>query len=441
MTDFSAIILAAGKGTRMKSALPKPLHTLAHKPMLGYVVDACKAAGAKEIVLVIGPDDDKTAVLFPDCKVVIQAERKGTGHATLIGFEAITHKTDKVISIVGDQPFIKADTLRALANAPYDVTVLAAHFNPPPAYGRLVTNGNAVTKIVEHKDASDAERAITLCNIGLIALNGSTAKDILTSIKSNNAAGEFYMTDAVAIANESKQVCGYVEADPLEAQGANSRYDISVLERLMQDQLRRQHMDNGVTLIDPNTVYFAHDTVIGADTIIEPNVFFGPGVIVANNVHIKAFCHVEEAQIGAGCEIGPFARIRPQTVLAEKVKIGNFVEIKKSKIGAGSKVPHISYIGDAVVGTKTNIGGGSFTCNWDGYSKYQTTIGDNVLVGANTIMVAPVTLSDGVITAAGSVITETLDAGDLGIGRATQINKTGWADKFHARKKQEKEGK
>lgn len=440
MSTFSVIILAAGKGTRMKSALPKPLHRLAHKPMLGYVVDAYVAAGAIEIVLVIGPDDTLTPQLFPQHKIVVQHERKGTGHATLLGLEGLTKAVDRVISAVGDQPFIRAESVRALVSKNDAVTVLAAH-NVSPAYGRLVTNGAHLEKIVEYKDANEVERAITLHNVGILAFDATKAKELLGEVQPNNAANEYYVTETIAIARRHGWNCGYSEAEVIEAMGANSRADLSELENAMQQELRAKHMANGATLIDPDTVYFAHDTVIGQDVIIEPNVFFGSGVVVGNNVHIKAFSHIEGATIGDACEVGPFARIRPDTIIEEKAKIGNFVEVKKSYIGKGTKISHLSYVGDSQIGAQTNIGAGTITCNYDGFGKHKTTIGDNVFLASNTVLVAPVTMANNSMTAAGSVITKDVPSGDMAIARTRQENKAGWATQFRARKQKEKEEK
>lgn len=440
MKSFSAIILAAGKGTRMKSALPKPLHKLAHKPMLQYVIEACQEAGAKEIVVVIAADDKMTPALFPNIKTAIQAEQKGTGHATLIGFEALTQKVDKVVSMIGDMPFIEPEALKALVEVDNTVTVLGMQPEDPLRYGRLiVTNDGMLEKIVEYKDATEKQKKINLCNSGTICLEASKAKDLLTSIKTNNVAGEYYVTDVVGIARDRDERCGVSIAPYEQTAAANTREELAYLENVIQKKLRRKHMANGTTLIDPETVYFAHDTIIGQDVVIEPNVFFGPDVAIADNVMIRAFSHLEGCTVKSGAEIGPFARLRPDAQIGENVKIGNFVEIKKSIIGAGTKIPHLSYIGDTTIGSKTNVGAGSVTCNYDGFQKHRTTIGDNVFIGSNTVMVAPVTIEDGAMTAAGSVITTDAGPDSLVIARSKQIQKDNWAKEFRAKKKSSQE--
>lgn len=442
MTAFSVIILAAGKGTRMKSALPKPLHQLAHKPMLGYVVDAYKAAGAKEIAIVVSPDDKLTPSLFPDLKMVVQKEQRGTGHAALVGLEGLLQKTDKIIVALGDQPFVEQDTIAETIARKDVVTVVAMRPEDPLRYGRLVTDDkDKLLRIVEYKDATEEERAIDLCNAFPICLDGKHAKDLLSSITDKNAANEFYFTDVVTIANERSLSCGYLVASEAEAAAANSRIELADLELIAQYKLRNKHMLNGATLVDPETVYFAHDTVVGQDVIIEPNVFFGPGVSIATGAHIKAFSHIEGASIGMNAEIGPFARLRPGTQLAEKTKIGNFVEVKKSKIGTGTKINHLTYIGDADIGSGCNISAGVVVSNYDGILKYKTKIGDNVMIGCNNSLIAPVNIADDAYTAAGSVITKDVASDELAIARAQQVNKPNWVKAFRARKQKEKEGK
>ncbi len=426
----------------MKSTLPKPLHLLAHKPMLGYVVEAYRAAGAREIVLVVGPDDTLTAPLFPDCTIAVQTEQKGTGHAALVGYNALTQTVDKVIVALGDQPFVQVDTIKNTLQQPDVVSVVAMRPEDPARYGRLVTDATgALLRIVEYKDASEAERSISLCNAFPIALHASKAKELLSAITCENAAGEYYFTDVITLANDKGYRCGYLEAPVAEAVAANTREELAALEAIVQQQLRRKHMLNGVTLMAPETVYFAHDTQIESDVIIEPHVFFGPDVRIASGARIKAFSHIEGAHIQAGAHVGPFARLRPGTLLGPETRVGNFVEIKKSTIGAGTKINHLSYIGDSVVGTKTNIGAGTITCNYDGFGKYTTTIGNNVFLGSNSVIVAPVTIHSDAMTAAGSVITKDVEAEALAISRAEQKNKPGWAALFRTRKQSQKKDK
>lgn len=423
----------------MKSAMPKPLHPLAHKPMLGYVVDAYKATGAKEIVIVIAPDDTKTPELFPDCTMVVQKEQKGTGHAAQTGFNALTKKVDKVIIALGDQPFVQAETIEKTVAQKDAVTIIAMRPNDPARYGRLVTNERGgLLRIVEYKDASETERAIDLCNAYPIAIDHAKASELLNAIDDKNAAKEYYLTDIVTLANARNYACGFLEAHEMEAAAANTREELAGLEKILQEKLRRQHMLNGVTLVDPSSVYFAHDTIIGQDVVIEPNVFFGPNVKIANNVHIKAFSHIEGAVIGEQAQVGPFARLRPGTELSEKTKIGNFVETKKAKIGAGTKVNHLAYVGDAIIGSKTNIGAGSIFCNYDGYDKFQTIVGDNVMIGSNSTIISPITIENNTMTAGGSVITQNVPENALAVGRGKQVNIGGWMTKFRARKQKEK---
>lgn len=442
MTHFSAIILAAGKGTRMKSALPKPLHAIAHKPMLGYVIDAYRAAGAKEIVVVISPDDKKTPELFPDVTTIVQHERKGTAHAALVGLEGLKETPDTIIMAVGDMPFIQSQTAAALAANTDTVTVLAMNLNDPRRYGRLVVDATGqLQKIVEYKEATDQERQIKLCNSGTIAIKGNKAKEFLSAVKAQESNGEYYATDVVAIARSHNQSCGVVQADEMETYGPNSREELAILEAMMQKKLRQQAMDNGATLMDPNTVYFAHDTKIGNDVIIEPNVFFGPGVTVGNNVHIKAFSHIEGATIANFCEIGPFARVGLETTLGPRARIGNFVETKKSTFGERATAKHLSYIGNATLGNHVNIGAGTVFCNWDGFQKFQTVVHDHALIGSNNSLVAPCTIGEKAITGAGSTITKDVPAGDLAVARPRQENKSGWALPFRTKKQALKEKK
>ena len=442
MTNFSAIILAAGKGTRMKSALPKPLHQIAHKPMLGYVIDTYKAAGAKEIIVVISPDDKLTPALFPDMTFAIQHEQQGTGHAAMIGLEALQQSADKIVIALGDQPFVSEATIQNALTPPEAITVVAMRPGDPGKYGRLIIDATgALLRITEYKDASDDERLINLCNAYPIVFDGKHTKQLLAQLKPENAAKEFYLTDAIAVANSHGHRCGYFEAPLEEALAANNREELAILENIVQQKLRRQAMANGATLQDPQSVTFAHDTQLGQDVIIEPNVFFGPGVTIGNNVHIKAFTHMESATIHDHAKIGPFARLRPDTVIQEEVHIGNFVEIKKSTIGRGTKIGHLSYIGEATLGEKVNIGGGTITCNYNGFTKEPTIIGNNVFIGSDSMIVAPVTIGDGAMTASGSVITKDVPADALAIARGRQEEKLGWAKTFREKHQALKEKK
>jgi bifunctional UDP-N-acetylglucosamine pyrophosphorylase / glucosamine-1-phosphate N-acetyltransferase len=434
MTNFSAIILAAGKGSRMKSALPKPLHSIAHKPMLGYAIDAYKTAGAKEIVVVISAEDTQTAKLFPDVTTIVQREQKGTAHAALAGMEGLKEIPDRIIMAVGDMPFIQADTVSALAASNDTVTVLAMNLDDPRRYGRLVVTNGKLEKIVEYVDATEEERQINLCNSGTIALKGSMAKELLSAVQPQAHGGEYYATDVVAIARSKGENCDIVIAELLETSAPNSRIELADLERMMQEQLRKKAMANGVTLLDPNSVYFSSDTQIGQDVIIEPNVFFGPGVVIGDHVRIKAFSHIEHSVIKNHAQIGPFARLRDESSIGEYSKIGNFVEISKSVIGENTKIQHHSYFGHSSVGSDVNVGAGTITCNYNGFYKSATTVGDNSFIGCNTLLVAPVTVSVGAMTAAGSVITQDVSADALAIARAPQVEKAYGAVKYRDKK-------
>jgi bifunctional UDP-N-acetylglucosamine pyrophosphorylase/glucosamine-1-phosphate N-acetyltransferase len=439
MTDFSTIILAAGKGSRLKSDIPKPLHTIAGKSMLSYVVDACIEAGSAEIVIVIAPDDTLTPKLFPHIRTIIQPEAKGTGHAAKIGFSALTKKTKKVAILVGDHPFITADTVKNLGHSTTDVTVAAAYCNTTQPYGRVIIKDDQVEKIVEYNDATEAERAIPLINIGLIALESQHAGQLLDSIQPNNPKKEYYLTDTIHLARMAQLSCGYIQATEEEGTGANSRQELAGLEKIMQDKLRAKHMANGATLIDPETTYFSADTIIGRDVIIEPNVFFGEKVTIGNKVEIKAFSHIVDSTIGDECEIGPFARLR-QANLSKRARIGNFVEVAKSDLGERATAKHLSYIGNAQLGAHVNIGAGTIFGNYDGFKKYKTIIHDHVNIGVNNSLVAPLVIEQNVITAAGSTITKDVPSGDLAIARQRQENKPGWATRFRARMQKEKDG-
>lgn len=442
---LAAVILAAGKGTRMKSQRPKVLHPVAGQPMLAHVVKLALDVGAAPIALVTAPGMEDVAALARDVAgdvdVAIQREQLGTGHAVLAARAALGELEGPLLVLYGDTPLLTRATVEALlealaADSRCAVAVLGFTPDDPGAYGRLVVGEDGtLTKIVEAKDASDDELAIELCNAGVMALRGTVAWTLLSQIKNENAKKEYYLTDVVALARAAGHLAVAVEGDADEVLGVNSREELAVAEAIFQYRARRMHMENGATLIDPDSVFFAADTRVGRDVLIEPNVFFGPGVSVGDGAHIKAFSHIEGAAIGAECVVGPFARLRPGTVLAEDVKVGNFVEIKKSDIASGAKISHLSYIGDATVGAEANIGAGTITCNYDGYAKHTTLIGRDVFIGSNTALVAPVVVGDGAIVAAGSVITEDVAPDALVLARSRQQSKEDWAKDFRARQK------
>ncbi|MBS7542640.1 bifunctional UDP-N-acetylglucosamine diphosphorylase/glucosamine-1-phosphate N-acetyltransferase GlmU [Ancylobacter oerskovii] len=440
MRRLLVIVLAAGEGTRMKSALPKVMHKVAGRSMVGHVLETARAAGAAEIAVVIGPDHDRVAAevarVAPDAGVFVQRERLGTAHAVLAAREAIARGYDDILVMYGDTPLVQPQTLEAL-RAPLAqgaaVTVLGFRPADPAGYGRLVTQDGRLVAIREEKDASPAEKAIDLCNAGLMALDGALALELLAGIGNANAKGEYYLTDAVEAAIARGRTAAVSEAEAGEVAGVNTRAQLAEAEAVLQQRLRRAAMEGGATLVAPETVFFSADTRLGRDVVVEPNVVFGPGVAVADGVVIRAFSHIEGATLAAGVSAGPFARLRPGAALGEGVHIGNFVEIKNAELARGVKVNHLSYVGDSTVGEGTNIGAGSITCNYDGFNKHRTTIGANAFIGTNSLMVAPVTIGDGAYVGTGSVITEDVPADALAIGRARQVNKPGLAARLRER--------
>lgn len=439
MTEITAIVLAAGKGTRMKSSTPKVLHEIAHVAMLGHVLDAADRLGAHRIVLVVAPGmadvENYARTRLENIDVVVQMQPLGTADAVKAALPAICG--DGVVLIMfGDTPLLRAETLSALVQraTQADVVVLGFEAADPSGYGRLVLDWeNRLTRIVEHKDASEADRAITLCNGGAMAVRAEHLSSLIGAIGNDNAAGEFYLPDVVAIANsrglKASVVCGLEE----EVLGVNSRQDLAEAESAMQQRLRAIAMSNGVTLLDPQTVYFSTDTKIGNDVVIAQNVVFGPGVTVADNVTIKPFCHIEGTVIKSGAIVGPFARLRPGAEIGEGAHIGNFVEIKKSVIETGAKINHLTYIGDARVGAKANIGAGTITCNYDGFNKFFTDIGAGAFIGSNSSLVAPLKIADGAYIGSGSVVTRDVPEDALAVARGRQIERAGWAAAFRAK--------
>jgi len=427
---ISVIILAAGKGTRMKSDLPKVMHKIVGQEMINMVIDEVENINPLNTTIVVSEELKEGWSFNSNPLLVVQKERKGTGHAVITALEQIRNLGDKVIILYGDTPLISQDTLNKMSQElnEFDLCILGFEETKENKYGRLVVDKkNNLQRIVEFKDASDEERKITLCNSGVIAVRGNKINELLKQITNDNAAKEYYLTDIVGLC-ESKT---YLQTSYTEVLGVNSKIELANLEKIKQSQLRKYHMENGVTLIDPSSVYFAFDTKIAKNSIIYPNVFFGPKVNVGENVEIKSFSHIENAVIKNNCSIGPFARIRPESVLEEDVKIGNFVEVKKSNLKSGAKVSHLSYIGDSEIGKNSNIGAGTITCNYDGYNKFKTKIGEDVFVGSNTALVAPVEIRDKAVIGAGSVITKNVNENDLAVARSKQINLNEGAKKFH----------
>ena len=443
-SDLAIIILAAGKGTRMKSSLHKVLHPLGGRPMLHHLMDATAPLNPMRKVIVVGAGKEQVeASVGEQADIVVQEPQLGTGHAVQVTKEQLSGFNGDVLILYGDVPLLSEETMQKMIDtrAETGAAVVVLGFKPEDAkaYGRLKLDKNGgLDAIIEYKDASQEERAISLCNSGIMSLDGTHMFNLLDALANNNAAGEYYLTDVVEIANSKGLVCAVVEADEQEVMGINSRSELAEAEAVFQAERRQYFMDEGVTLMDPATVYFSHDTKIGRDVNIGPNVFFGPGVEIADAVTINAFCHIEGASIGAGSSVGPFARLRPAAELGEGVKVGNFVEIKKAKIEDGAKVSHLSYIGDARVGKNANIGAGTITCNYDGYFKYHTDIGEGAFIGSNSALVAPVNIGDGAIIGAGSVITSVVENDALAIARGKQRQLGGWAAKFRDDKKAKK---
>ena len=434
--DRTAVILAAGFGTRMKSALPKTLHKIAGRSMLRHLLASCEQVFDR-IVVVIGPDMDAVRQEATPHPCVVQQDRRGTAHAALM---AASHFGDgEVAMLYADNPLIGSDTLRRLLDrrAAGDVALALLAFRPsdPGRYGRVITRDGSVERIVEWADASEAERAEGLCNAGVLCAASADMARWLGEVRADNAKGEYYLPDVVTLARTEGARVAAIEAPAEELAGINSRSELAAAEAAVQARLRAAAMEAGVTMTDPTSVFLCADTQLAPDVTIEPNVVFGPGVSVGRGTEILAFCHLVGCTIGERCIIGPFARIRPGTELAETVHIGNFVEVKAANLGIGAKANHLSYLGDAEVGAATNIGAGTITCNYDGLGKYRTKIGAHAFIGSDTALVAPVTVGDGAAVAAGSVITEDVPADALAIARQRQVNKPGRAATMpHARK-------
>jgi len=438
---FAVVILAAGQGTRMRSDTHKVLHPIASRPLLLHLLDSVDALGADKRVVVVGKGREQVeaAIAGRDVAIAVQAEQKGTGHAVQQAEGALADYDGPVIVLYGDTPFVESRTLRRMLDrldgeGGPGVVVLASSPADPLKYGRIILgDGDRIAKMVEFKDATEEERAVRLCNSGMMAVRSQDLFRWLERVGNDNAAGEYYLPDIVNIAAAEGRDAVVIEGDPYEAAGVNSRAELAHLELEWQRRRREQALDEGATLIDPESVWFAYDTKLGRDVTVEPHVVFGPGVEIADGATIHAFSHIEGAIIGAKASIGPFARIRPGTRLAERTKVGNFVELKKADIGEGAKVNHLSYVGDASVGARANIGAGTITCNYDGFGKYRTVIGEGAFIGSNTALVAPVSIGEGAIVGAGSVITRDVDADSLAVERNEQKGIAGWARRFRER--------
>ena len=440
-SPFAVVILAAGQGTRMRSDTHKVLHPIASRPMLLHLLDRVEALGAEKRVVVVGKGREQVeaALAGRGVTVVVQAEQKGTAHAVAQAAAVLEGYGGPVLILYGDTPFVEAQTLQRMlerldgGDQP-GVVVMASQPSDPGAYGRIILGeADRISKMVEYRDATPAERAVRLCNSGMMAVRCGDLFRWLAMVGNDNAAGEYYLPDVVNIAAGEGRAAVVIEGDPYETAGVNSRAELAHLELEWQRRRREQALHEGATLIDPESVWFAYDTRLGRDVTVEPHVVFGPGVEVADGATIHAFSHIEGAVIGARASIGPFARIRPGTRLAEKTKVGNFVELKKAQVGPGAKVNHLSYVGDSEVGANANIGAGTITCNYDGFGKYLTVIGAGAFIGSNTALVAPVRVGDGAIVGAGSVITEDVEADSLALERSPQKGIAGWARRFRER--------
>jgi bifunctional UDP-N-acetylglucosamine pyrophosphorylase / glucosamine-1-phosphate N-acetyltransferase len=438
----TAILLAAGLGTRMKSALPKTLHKIAGRSMLRHLIASCEAAFDR-IVVVLGPDMAEVAKEAAPHVCVVQHERLGTAHAALCATEHFG--TGDVAVLYADNPLIRTATMRRLLERRRagDVGLALLAFRPldPGRLGRVISQGGDVTRIVEWADATETERSIPLCNAGVLCANAADMTRWLKAVRADNAKREFYLTDVVELARAGNARVAAVEAAADELAGVNSRGELAAAEAVMQRWLRDAAMDAGVTMIDPSSVFLRADTEFEPDVTIEPNVVFGDGVKVARGTVIRAFSHLDGCQVGPDCIVGPYARLRPGTVLERQVHVGNFVELKAAVLGSGVKANHLTYLGDASVGTGTNVGAGTITCNYDGYDKHRTTIGADAFIGSNVALVAPVSIGDGAIVGAGSVITGDVAADALALGRGTQVEKPNWAPGFRAAKRAAKSRK
>ncbi len=440
---LACIILAAGKGTRMKSDLAKPLHKVAGLPMLSHVIRTAEQLSPEKIVVVVGPGMESVEKIAAPHACAVQEKQNGTGGAVLAAQKALKGFKGDIVVLFGDCPLVSAETIRTMIELKQKnkTGVVYAAMTPadPGSYGRMVLNKDKTLKaIVEFKDASLPQKKIKLCNGGIICADGERLFGWLSKVTSRNAQGEYYLTDLPPIAKKDGFATRIVEVPCDEMAGVNSRADLAHVEKLAQQKLRSTFMAGGVTLTDPDTVYFSHDTQIENDVIIGPNVVIGSGVSIKKGAEILPFCHLEGVTIGQNAVIGPFARLRPGTSVGEKAKVGNFVEMKKTRLAKGAKVNHLSYIGDADVGARANIGAGTITCNYDGFDKHETVIGDEAFIGSNTCLVAPVTVGKGSMTGAGSVITKDIPDHALSLERGEQTTREGWAAKFRERKNRKK---
>ena len=433
---IAVVVLAAGAGTRMKSALPKVLHPLANRAMVHHVLDNVAALKPARVIGVVAPGAKNVAAAFGPHPTVVQKKPLGTGHAAKTALGALGGHRGPVLVVFGDAPLVTSVSLQRLVSAcareKAAVGVLGFVARDPSPYGRLIVQRGILEKIVESKDADEIQKMVDFCNSGVMCLDGRLIAGLLAGIKNNNVKREFYLTDAVALARAAGHKAIAVAGDEAEFQGINSRAELAAAEYALQQRLRAAAMTNGVTMVAPETVWLSADTRLASDVTIGPNVRFGPGVEIARDVEIKAFCDIEGARIGRGAVVGPFARIRPGSDVAENVHIGNFVELKATRMGRGAKANHLAYLGDADIGAASNIGAGTIAVNYDGFGKWRTVVADDVFIGSNSSLVAPVHIGKGANVTAGSVVTEDVPAGGLAFGRARQVTKKGRAAPLRA---------
>jgi bifunctional UDP-N-acetylglucosamine pyrophosphorylase/glucosamine-1-phosphate N-acetyltransferase len=437
-----AIVLAAGEGSRMRSSRPKVLHPLGGRSLLAHALEATRNSGATGTAVVVGPDAEGVAAeakrVLPEAEIFVQADRRGSAHAVLAARNAISRNHDDVLVIFADTPLVRSETLRRMREAlAHDATVVVLGFRArdPTGYGRILMQGGEILAIREELDASAAERRIELCNAGLMAFAGATALTILDRIGDENRKGEFYLTDAIAIARAMGRKAVVIETEEDEVRGVNTKAQLAETETVLQQRLRNAALEAGVTMIAPETVFLSSDTVFGRDVVLEPFVVFGPGVVVEDNAVIRSFSHLDRARVGKGASVGPYARLRPGAHLEADVHIGNFVEVKEALIETGAKANHLSYIGDATIGAGANVGAGTITCNYDGVAKHRTEIGKKAFIGSNSALVAPVKVGDGAYIGSGSVITQDVPPDALAVARGRQAIKEGWARRLRESRK------
>jgi len=444
-SPLAIVILAAGKGTRMKSDLHKVLHPIAGRPMLEHLLANAGALSPERQVVIAGHGREQLEkALAGRATIALQEPQLGTGHAVLQAKAALADFTGDVLILYGDVPFVRAETMQAMLqrlHGPDSPPIVVLGFEPADTlqYGRIIATGDRITAMVEHKDASDEQRAVRLCNSGLMAVRSADLFALLERVGNDNSQGEYYLTDIVNIANADGRACAVVVTDDEEeVAGINSRGELAQAEARWQARRREQAMADGATLVAPKTVWFSWDTQLGRDVTVEPNVVFAPGVSVADGVTIHAFSHLQGARLETGSAIGPFARLRPGAVLKSGAKVGNFVEVKNAVLGEGAKASHLTYLGDAEVGAGANIGAGTITCNYDGYFKHKTVIGERAFIGSNSALIAPVRIGADAIVGAGSAVSRDVADGELRLVRAEQLVKPGWADSFHDAMKKKK---